>query len=426
MLRLRIRWATQGQQISVGEMANMTSLQAFSADFEPIYEARDGIPHIPAAASHLAGIKVRTAISLFSGGGGLDIGLEKAGFRTLACIEKDANCCETLRLNQPKFFPFAKIIHSDVDSIDTEDLMRKCGVGKGEIDLLFGGPPCQTFSQIGKLGSVNDARGMLLFSMVAFAKALEPRAILIENVKALQSAQNISGERGGVVRELENELRALGYTVARRVINSVDFGVPQKRQRLFIVAWKGASEFVFPTPTHDISNYTTVGKALHRLRTPVKKGTPAVIANHVDVTPAGDRKRISYVSEGNYLAKMPDTPAEIKGKLSPKDTTKFLRLGRNKQSNTLRCGEIFFHPTDDRYLTPREYMRIHGFPDKYSLAGPIRGRSGSVRDLDQHRQVANSVPPPLAEAIGRSLMSQAIDADIEEMVANGRGSTSGH
>src|SRR3546814_9163737 len=73
-----------------------------------------------------------------------------------------------------------------------------------------------------------------------------------------------------------------------------------------------------------------------------------------------------------------------------------LRRGRHKQSNTLRCGEIFFHPTEERYLTPREYMRLHGFPDDYALMGPVRGRSGTVKNLDQHRQVANSVPPPVA------------------------------
>ena len=87
------------------------------------------------------------------------------------------------------------------------------------------------------------------------------------------------------------------------------------------------------------------------------------------------------------------------GGLTKKDTTKFLRLDRNRPSNTLRGGEIFYHPIEDRYLTPREYMRIHGYPDNYVLRGPIRGRTGAVRDLDQHRQIGNSVPPPLAKAV---------------------------
>lgn len=229
---------------------------------------------------------------------------------------------------------------------------------------------------------------------------------MIENVKALRTAKNVDGVKGAVLEELEGCLRQLGYQTSSQVINSADFGVAQKRQRLFIVGVLGDAKFNFPTALLQPDTYRTVGEVLSGLPDPVAKGTIPTVANHVDVTPAGDIRRISYVSEGSYLAKVEDAPAEIKGRLSRKDTTKFLRLGREKQSNTLRCGEIFFHPLQDRYLTPREYMRIHGFPDSYELQGPIRGRSGSVKNLDQHRQVANSVPPPLAEAIAKAIVKQ--------------------
>lgn len=92
----------------------------------------------------------RTAISLFSGGGGLDIGIEAAGFRTLACIEKDANACETLKRNQGRYFTEANIINASVTDVNVQALMKELGLRKGQLDLLFGGPPCQTFSQIGK------------------------------------------------------------------------------------------------------------------------------------------------------------------------------------------------------------------------------------------------------------------------------------
>lgn len=354
--------------------------------------------------------KKKTAISLFSGGGGLDIGVHEANYRTLACIELDSNACETLRHNQDRYFPGATIINSDLNAVSVDALMKKCGIKPGELDLLFGGPPCQTFSQIGKQGSLRDARGKLLFSMVEYAKKLMPRAILIENVKALQSAPDLAGKRGGVVRDLKQELESIGYKVSSKVVNSADFGVAQLRQRLFIVALKGDVEFQFPEPTQKQDAYKTVGEALAGLPKPIAKGEKPVVPNHVDVTPAGDKKRISYVEEGTFLAKMLHAPAEIKGRLSPKDTTKFLRLGRNKQSNTLRCGEIFFHPTEERYLTPREYMRLHGFPDDYALIGPIRGRSGTVKNLDQHRQVANSVPPPVAR-----VMAEAISIQLAEI-----------
>lgn len=344
------------------------------------------------------------AISLFSGGGGLDIGMEQAGFETIACIEIDPNCCETLEGNKKRYFKRAKIINADVDDIDIEKLMAELSIAPGELDVLFGGPPCQTFSQIGKLGGLRDLRGRLLFSMVRYAEKLRPRAIIIENVKALQNAPDLDGVKGGVVRNLISKLEHMGYICNQQVVNSADFGVPQLRKRLFIVATREGDAFEFPDASYEVGSYKTIRQALAGLPSPSDKETVPKFPNHVDVTPAGDRKRISYVSEGSFLAKMHHAPIEIRGRLSPKDTTKFLRLGWGKQSNTLRCGEIFFHPVDDRYLTPREYMRVHGFPDGYELRGPIRGRSGSVRFLDQHRQVANSVPPPVARAIGEQLI----------------------
>jgi DNA (cytosine-5)-methyltransferase 1 len=346
-----------------------------------------------------------TAISLFSGGGGLDVGFHQAGCRTLACVEIDENACRTLNANKAKYLPDAKVIHSDVGSVSLPELMDECGLASGDLDILYGGPPCQSFSQIGKKGNLKDLRGQLLFSIVDYAAALRPRAVLIENVKALQSAPDLNGNRGGALAQLLDELKGLGYKAQYRVINAADFGVPQLRQRIFIVAMQG-SDFVFPEPTHVPELYKTVGQAIGDLPKPVEKGVTAKIANHIDVTPAGDIRRISYVAEGRFLAKMEGVPPEIKGRLTKKDTTKFLRLGRLKQSNTLRCGEVFFHPLEDRYLTPREYMRLHGFPDDYVLEGPIRGRSGSVKNLDQHRQIANSVPPPIARVLAEAIVEQ--------------------
>lgn len=347
------------------------------------------------------------AVSLFSGGGGLDIGVEQAGFRTLCCVEIDPNCCATLKHNQPTYLSDAKIVNSDVRKVSPESLIKELELEPGDLDLLYGGPPCQTFSQIGKQDGLSDGRGLLLFEMVRFAKCFRPKAILIENVKALKNAKDLRGVRGGVLKQLVSRLHKLGYDVQAQVINSAEHGVPQLRQRIFIVAVAPGSHFHFPDASHGPAKYaqfTTVQQALSGLGSPVGRDQRDAPDNHVDVTPVGDRRRISFVAEGNHLAATVDAPPEIKGRLSKKDTTKFLRLARDGQSNTLRCGEIFFHPVENRYLTPREYMRIHGFPDDYYLRGPVRGRSGSVKHLDQHRQVANSVPPPVAFAIASQLM----------------------
>ena len=153
--------------------------------------------------------------------------------------------------------------------------------------------------------------------------------------------------------------------------------------------------------------YVGSGIALNGLGEPAPKIRGQTIYDredsHVDVTPERDRERIAKVPEGSYLAAQVHLGEELRRGLSPKDTTKYLRLHRNRPSNTLRCGEIFYHPTENRYLTPREYMRIHGYPDNYYLKGPIRSRTGTVRNLDQHRQIANSVPPPLARILGTQI-----------------------
>lgn len=352
-------------------------------------------------------LKAPLSLSLFSGGGGLDIGVEKAGFSTLACIEIDEFCCATLEHNQPKYFPHSSIINASVSDIDISALMSSLRLLPGELDLLFGGPPCQTFSQIGLRESLGDDRGLLLFEMIRYAKELRPKAILIENVKALITAPDSKGNKGGVIRKLVKELRHLGYSISIEVLNSANYGVPQKRQRAFIVAFSDETMFEFPLSKFGPDSnqpYKVVGDVLSGLKKPSGRANKERPDNHVDITPEGDIKRISYVTEGRFLASMADAPADIKGRLTSKDTTKFLRLSRKNLSNTLRCGEIFFHPTKNRYLTPREYMRIQGFPDDYQLKGPVRGRTGRVKNLDQHRQVANSVPPPLAKEIALRIL----------------------
>lgn len=355
------------------------------------------------------------AVSLFSGCGGLDIGVRNVGFEIESCIEIDHNCCDTLRANCEKQGVDTEIIESDIRQVDPITAAH----GK-EIDLLFGGSPCQAFSQIGKQGSIADERGMLLFEVPRFAKALDPDIVLMEQVKGVLNAKDHDGVSGGVFRMLCEEFEELGYQVQWKVLLASDYGVPQKRQRVFIVATKPGFSFAFPEPTHgdvkqgDVSGlrpYVTVGEAIDDLPAPLPKTADSEQPedSHYDVTPPRDRERIHGVPEGECLARQLYLPESQRGRLTKKDTTKFLRLGRGKVSNTLRGGEIFYHPTEDRYLTPREYMRIHSYPDSYVLKGPIKGRSGTYRQLDQHRQIGNSVPPLLGQCVALKI-KEAIDA----------------
>jgi DNA (cytosine-5)-methyltransferase 1 len=359
--------------------------------------------------------KAPRAISLFSGAGGMDLGVSGAGFDLLACFEIDPHCCDTLRANaSPLDAP--RIVEGDIRDVDVSEVMRELSLQEGELDLLCGGPPCQSFSQIGKQGGLSDDRGPLLFEVVRFAEALKPKAILIEQVKGLRTAKDLKGERGGIFAALLDALTGLGYSVQWQILNSADYGVAQTRERLFIVALAGDGEFTFPQPTHEspdvpqrlpggLKPHMTLTDVIEDLSAPPRKSAELPVDSHVDITPAGDQRRIRGVPEGKWLSGQLHLPQEQRGKLSRKDTTKFRRLDRSRPSLTLRCGEIFFHPIDDRYLTPREYLRLHGYPRSYVLRGPIRGRSGQVRNLDQHRQVANSVPPPVAEALARQIGS---------------------
>jgi DNA (cytosine-5)-methyltransferase 1 len=357
------------------------------------------------------------ALSLFSGAGGMDIGIRQAGFNILAEIEHDEHCCSTLRASVEREKTTTKVIQTDIKIVDPKSLLADLNIKKGELDLLFGGPPCQSFSLAGKQLGLCDERGPLLFEIIRFAKHILPKVILLEQVKGLLSAKEKNNRRGEVFESFLAELEKIGYTPKWRVVMAADFGLPQLRERLFVVATHGKNGFIFPERTHapaeecgslfQLEPYVGVGAVLTGLGTPAPKIRGQTVYNredgHVDVTPDRDRERIAQVPEGSYLAAQVHLGEELRRGLSPKDTTKYLRLHRKRPSNTLRCGEIFFHPTENRYLTPRECMRIHGYPDNYFLKGPIRSRTGTVRNLDQHRQVANSVPPPLAEILGKQI-----------------------
>lgn len=358
-----------------------------------------------------------SALSLFSGAGGMDIGVEDAGFSIRAQVEKDEHCVDTLQTAKKRRNTQALIIERDIREINPAVLRNKLGLRRHGLDLLFGGPPCQAFSLAGKQRGLDDERGLLLFQMIRFAKEFRPAVILLEQVKGLISSKGPQGRRGEVFASFLAGLNEIGYASKWQVIVAADFGVPQLRERLFVVATRGRNCFRYPEPTHapqrecrgffPCKPHAAVGNAIAGLGEPSPKIKGTTFHDredgHVDVTPARDRERISQVPEGSYLAAQTHLPKEIVRGLTRKDTTKYLRMHREKPANTLRCGEIFYHPTDNRYLTPREYMRIHGFPDSYILRGPIRSRTGSVPNLDQHRQVANSVPPPLATVLATSI-----------------------
>lgn len=337
----------------------------------------------------------RLAVSLFSGAGGMDIGVQRAGFTNILAIEQDPHCVATLRQNSA-----TKVaLHADICSVPPEQVLERLSLNRGELCLLHGGPPCQPFSQIGKRQGIQDPRGLLIFQMVRFADVLRPQAALIEQVPSFLGASMGEGKR--VVGELHRQFEGLGYELHVELLDARTMNLPQNRTRAFLVAVPKGSSFSFDQVIS--KRQTTVGEAFRNMPPPSLKGFVPELANHIDITPARDRERIAYVTEGSWLSKSLSAPPDVLCKLTRKDTTKFRRLHRDSPAPTLRCGEPFYHPTENRYITPREAARLQGFPDDHVFCGPIRGRTGSVKNLDQHRQVANAVPPPLAESVARKI-----------------------
>lgn len=337
------------------------------------------------------------AISLFAGAGGMDIGVDASGFKTVCAIETDPHCTATLRRNGRG----KAVWQVDVRALDPARLLQVLGLKKGAVALLHGGPPCQPFSQIGKQAGLRDPRGMLIHEMVRFAEAIRPAAILIEQVPNFLRVR--TGRGACLMEALRAQFQKLGYDTHVDVLDASRHGVAQRRRRAVIVCVPKGQSFDFPNPAK--GPIPTVGAALQGLPAPALQGEAPAIANHIDATPPRDRERISYVPEGLWLSKAPNVPADILQKLTRKDTTKFRRLSRADLSPTLRCGEALYHPVENRYITPREAARLQGFPDRHVFEGPLRRRTGTVRDLDQHRQVANAVPPPLARSVAAGLRS---------------------
>lgn len=326
----------------------------------------------------------------------MDIGVDRCGFKTCCAVELDPHCASTLRRNARG----TKVWNVDIRALDPRRVTDSLDLQPGDVALLCGGPPCPPFSQSGKQSGACDASGGPVFEMVRFATALRPSAVVIEQLPRFLDTQfSPSASMRDVLAE---RFDAIGYDTHTTVLDAVHFGVPQRRRQAFVVCVPRGQPYDFPVP--ELMSTMTVGDAIGDLpAATLADGQPAV-PNHIDVTPERDRQRISYVPEGAWLSRADvHAPPEIVRRLTRKDTTKYRRVHRNQASIALRCGEVPYHPTEDRYLTPREAARIQGFPDRHVFAGPIRRRTVTVRDLDQHRQVANAVPPPLATAVASSV-----------------------
>jgi DNA (cytosine-5)-methyltransferase 1 len=341
------------------------------------------------------------AVSLFAGAGGLDIGVEAAGFSVVYAVENDATAVETLNRNRGSWFPdLPETQPLDITALDPREVMREIGAKPGEIDLLVGGPPCVAFSKSGfhleykRLGQ--DPRAGLLGDYMRFLEALRPKAYLMENVYGLayrnQSAPFFDALRSGILE--------LGYSIDYEILNAADYGVPQNRQRLFLVGARDGGSVSFPRPTHwgeherrkppadvrKLKPHVTTREALAGL---TSKPEPEESVNgkygHLlpEIPPGGNY--LHYTAHEGH----PEPLFEWRSRY----WTFLLKLDPQRPSPTIQGqpGPYVgpFH-WDNRRLRVPELKRLHGFPDEFDIAGTRRA---------VQLQVGNAVPPPLGRVV---------------------------
>lgn len=229
-------------------------------------------------------------ISLFSGAGGFDIGFEQAGFHIAACVEVDPSCCETLHSNKPEL----AIINKSIVDVTGQEVLDAAGLKVGEAALVIGGPPCQSFSLAGLRKGLDDERGRLLFEYVRIVRETLPKGFVLENVKGLtnwdhgRALQLLIDELG---KPIEYEGQEYHYTISTpQVLNAVDYGVPQNRERLIIVGNRMGKHFLYPAP-HVFEPKKTVWEAIGDLPEPEE---PSETAQRVAETIKERREKYGY------------------------------------------------------------------------------------------------------------------------------------
>ncbi|MCI7169899.1 DNA cytosine methyltransferase [bacterium] len=323
-------------------------------------------------------------IELFAGAGGLALGIEKAGFETIGLVEFNKDACDTLRKNRPDW----NVICDDIENVSGQNLEELFHIKRGELDLLSGGAPCQSFSYAGKRLGLEDARGTLFYHYAVFLEKLQPKMFLFENVRGL-----LTHDKGKTYQTILNIFEKAGYDIQKEVLNAWDYGVAQKRERLITIGIrKDLSEkltYIFP----EKHEYKPV------LRD-VLQNVPASCG-----VPYGENKRkiFELVPPGGYWRDIDPEIARtymkscwnmeggrtgILRRMSM-DEPSLTVLTSPSQKQTERC-----HPLEARPFTVRENARCQSFPDEWEFCGSV---------MSQYKQVGNAVPVNLAYEVAKKI-----------------------
>jgi DNA (cytosine-5)-methyltransferase 1 len=340
------------------------------------------------------------SVSLFAGAGGLDLGLDAAGFSSRYLTDIDSHSCITLQNAQSNYpskgraaFKNALVRQRDVIDLNGTEILDELGLGHGEIDILVGGPPCQAFSIFGRRRGRQDPRGQLLFHYIRILSELAPKSFIFENVFGLLTIEN-----GAIFKELCDTLRnpasGLSYEISVVRVNAADFGVPQFRDRVFIIGNREGRKLTDLRPScHNPDSLLSEGVRWRTVKDALK-GMPA----------------IGVSSLPNHTGRVhSDRIIERYAGMKPGERDRHTRINKldlTRPSFTIIVGSDngggkgHIHPLEPREVTPRESARIQTFPDWLAFSG--KGRHAI-------RQVGNAVPPLLAASIGRVVIREFFD-----------------
>lgn len=343
------------------------------------------------------------ALSFFSGAMGLDIGMSQGGIHALLACEFNKYCRMTIAQNEPDM-----ALIGDINKYKADEILRMARIPAGrKVDVIFGGPPCQAFSTAGARRALDDERGNVFLQYISIVEQIKPTYVIIENVRGLLSAPYpykdiLEPIKGGALCVILDRLKAAGYTISFELYNAANFGAPQIRERVVMIGKLNGEKVPYLSPTHDengaygLPKWVTLRDAVCDI-----EGQE----HHYTEFPEGRLKFYRMLKEGQYWKDLPpEAQVEAMGsklKLGGGKTGFYRRLSFSRPSPTLVTDPTMpatdlCHPTEDRPLSVEEYRRIQGFPDEWTICGPIK---------EQYRQIGNAVPVKLGEAIARTIIA---------------------